>query len=265
MEDSRKYSVYPSDLDMLTSFKQFNEYIKDNNYQGGRRVNREDIFRLTVNPYRNLLADSFEEFIKLLGKYPYSIPLETHTFWEKKSKSSFANYVYVGKSQIEISVNSADLDIISAIHEKWKECFQASNPHQDKIERLSRYDLKKSVFLAHAFDDYGNLMASILSRFLKRLGFDVKEGAGYEAKDIPDKVTSKIKSQDIFICLVTRNTDWILSETAFAKGLNKYLILICQKDMSFKKGIIGSDYEHLLFTKDNIEKCFSDLVYALPI
>ncbi len=58
---------------------------------------------------------------------------------------------------------------------------------------------------------------------------------------------------------------WILSEAAYAKGKNKYIIIICQDDITFNKGIIGGDYEHLTFPKDLIEKCFSDLVYALPI
>jgi len=34
--------------------------------------------------------------------------------------------------------------------------------------------------------------------------------------------------------------------------------------MDVKKGILGADYEHLLFPPGNIEKAFSDLLYALP-
>jgi hypothetical protein len=97
------------------------------------------------------------------------------------------------------------------------------------------------------------------------LGFDVKEGSGYKARDIPDKVAGKIRSQDILICLVTPgDTSWILSEAAFAKGQNKYIVVVCQEEVTFNKGIIGGDYEHLSFPKDNVEKCFSDLVLALP-
>lgn len=35
--------------------------------------------------------------------------------------------------------------------------------------------------------------------------------------------------------------------------------------VNFNKGIIGGDYEHLPFSDAGIEKCFSDLVYALPV
>jgi hypothetical protein len=94
----------------------------------------------------------------------------------------------------------------------------------------------------------------------------LKRGAGYEAKDIPEKVAMKIDCQDIFICLVTSgDTIWILSEAAYAKGKSKYLIIICQDGVPFNKGIIGGDYEHLPFPEASIEKCFSDLVYALPV
>jgi hypothetical protein len=266
MEDSRDYSVYPSDLDILNAFKRFREYLMESGYEGGKQTRSEHKFKLEVTPFRTLLATDFDEFIKLLEKFPKSLPLEVHTTWKKKkSNIGFANYIYISKSLLSISVNSDDLDVISAIHDKLQDCFQAFNPAQEQIERLSKYGLKKSIFLAHRFDDYGNLMAGILQRFLQRLGFDVKEGSGYEAKDVPDKVGSKIKSQDIFICLVTPgDTSWILSEASFAKGYGKYIIIISQNDVDFRKGIIGGDYEHISFPPDNIEKCFSDLIYALP-
>lgn len=266
MEDSRTYSVYPSDLNILMAFRNFREYLVENKYEGGKQTNPEHKFRLSVNPYRVLLASDFDEFLKLLEKFPNSLPLEVHTSWKKKSNILFANYIYISKSSLSVSVNSDDLDIVSAIHDKLRDCFYASNPHQEQIERLSKYNLKKSIFIAHRFDDYGDKQAEILNRFLIRLGFDVKEGSGYEARDIPDKVAAKIRAQDIFICLVTPgDTSWVLSEAAFAKGHNKYIVIICQEDVTFNKGIIGGDYEHLSFPKSNIEKSFSDLVYALPV
>ncbi len=266
MEDSRTYSVYPSDLNIELAFRKFRDYLVENKYEGGKKTSEGHIFKLNVSPYRTLLANDFNEFMKLLDKFPNSLPLEVHTSWKKKSDVVFANYIYLSKSKLNVSVNSDDLDIISAIHDKIAEAFQASNPHQEQIERLSKYNLKKSIFLAHRFDEYGNKQAEVLNRFLIRLGFDVKEGSGYEAKDIPDKVGGKIRQQDIFICLVTPgDTSWILSEAAFAKGHNKYIVIICQEDVTFSKGIIGGDYEHLSFPKSNVEKCFSDLVYALPV
>jgi len=266
MEDSRSYSVYPSDLNLQMAFRHFAEFLATNGYKGGKRTLQDHTFRLKLSPYRTVLADNLDEFLRLLEQFPNALPLEIHTNWEKRGDNSFANYIYVSRSELMISVRSDDLMLNSAIHDKLKECFRASNPHQACAERLSKYDQKKSVFLAHRFDEYGKKQAEILNEFLTRLGFDIKEGAGYEAKDIPEKVVTRIRSQDIFLCLVTPgDANWILSEAAFAKGCNKYLVVVCEADISFNKGIIGGDYEHLSFPRDNIEKCFSDLVYALPV
>jgi hypothetical protein len=266
MEDSRSYSVYPSDLNILMAFRSFKEYLADNKFKGGKRTSQAHKFRLEVSRYRTLLADDFDEFLKLLEQFPNALPLEIHTKWEKRPNKAFANYIYISKSELMVSVNSGDLMLSSAIHDKLRECFSASNPHQEQMERLSKYEQKKSIFLAHRFDEYGNKQAEILNRFLCRLGFDVKEGSGYEAMDIPEKVAAKIRSQDIFICLVTPgDASWVLSEAAYAKGCNKYLVVVCEADVSFNKGIIGGDYEHLSFPRENIEKCFSDLIYALPV
>jgi len=121
------------------------------------------------------------------------------------------------------------------------------------------------VFLAHRFDEQGRAYAEVVVRFLRLLGFEVLQGEGYEARNIPEKVADRIRSQDIFLCIVSDgDASWILSEAAFAKGLSKYVIILRQEDVPFKKGIIGVDYEHLTFPKGSMEKAFTDLLYALP-
>ena len=267
MEDSREYNVYPSNLSIPSAFKCYRDFLNVRGYRGGKIMSNSHKFRLEISPYRALLADDFEEFLTLLEKYPHSLPIELHTKWEKDStKVWFANYIYLAKSSLSVSVRSDDLDVISSVHDNIRDCFHASNPHQDQLQRLSKYGLKKSIFLAHRFDETGNEISAIVSRFLSRLGFEVKEGSGYETKDIPDKVAAKIDSQDIFLCVVTQgDSSWILSEAAYAKAKNKYLIILCQNGVNFNKGIIGGDYEHLPFQDSGIEKCFSDLVYALPV
>jgi hypothetical protein len=254
MQDKREYTVYPSNLDIPSSFKCYRDYLKNRGYSKGAIYTAE----LTVSRYRTLSTEDFIEFIELLNRHPHSLIVNLHTRWEKEPDYQFTNQIYLTKS--------SHIDIVSSVHDKLQQCFHASNPHQDQIDRLSKFWLKKSVFLAHKFDEIGNKLASTLERFLLSLGFDVKEGSGYEPKNIPDKVARKIDCQDIFICLVTPgDSSWILSEAAYAKGRNKYLIIICQDSVEFNKGIIGGDYEHLSFPNDFIEKCFSDLVYALPI
>lgn len=266
MEDSRQYNVYPSDLDVPGAFARYKAFLDTRGYTGGAVTTSSHVFKLCVSPYRKLIAADFGEFLSLLQRYPHSLPIEVHTTWKRDSDIWFANYIYLSKSDLSVSVKSDDLDVISSVHDNIRDCFQASNPHHDQLERLSKYALKKSVFVAHRFDEVGNDTAATLTKFLSRLGFDIKEGAGYETRDIPDKVARKIDSQDIFICLVTPgDASWILSEAAYAKAKNRYLILVCQDGVTFNKGIVGGDYEHLAFPKSRIEKCFSDLIYALPV
>ena len=122
------------------------------------------------------------------------------------------------------------------------------------------------MFLAHRFDAEGKAAADALDRFLRRLGFDVVEGEGYEAREIPAKVSERIAAQDIFMCLATNGDhSWILSEAAYAKGLNKYIVLLCEDGVEFKKGILGQDYEYIVYPRGFIEKAFTDLLYALPV
>jgi len=135
----------------------------------------------------------------------------------------------------------------------------------ERSSQISRSSIKKPIFIVHRFDDYGNKVDRVLTTFLRRLGFDILEGSGYEAIDIPDKIAEKIISQDIFICLVTPgDTLWILTETVYARAIKKYIIILCQENIDFKSGILGSDYEYISFPENNLEKCFNDLLYALP-
>jgi len=266
MRERRVYTVYPSDLQIASAFRQYGEFLQARGYVARKKGSEDQCFSIEVSPHRSFGAEDFDEFLAILGRYPHSLPIELGCSWEKNKTQSFWGYIHIEKSRLRISVSSADLDIISSVHDALQQCFQASNPDASQRERLSRYGLKKSIFVAHRFDKTGVALATTMGTFLRRLGFDVKEGAGYETKNIPEKVAKRINAQDIFLCVVSPgDTSWVLSEAAYAKGRNKYLIVVCQTGVSFNKGIIGGDYEHLSFPRMNIEKCFSDLVYALPI
>jgi hypothetical protein len=265
MQEDRVYSVYPSDLNILNSFKEFEDYLNTSGFTPIEQKNSGHYLEIHVDSHRWLHAENYSEFIRLLTKHPNSLPISLHYNWNKNDKHSFSTIIEVNKSNLKVCVRSEDLEVISAIHDKIKICFKANNPLNENAEILSKYDLKRTIFLAHRFDDYGNKIATKLNTFLRRLRFDVLEGGGYETKNIPDKVTQKIRSQDIFICVFTPGDySWILSETAYAKALGKYIVIICENDQNINKGIIGGDYEHLPFPHDEIEKCYSDLLYSLP-
>jgi hypothetical protein len=218
---------------------------------------------LQVDPYRRLNAASWAEFIDLLERYPSALP--SFKFgWKKKDNTWIAAAVTVLESRLIISANSDDHDRVAGLHETLKTVFKASNPPISE-KPISRYNLKKSIFIAHRFDELGNEIAGIISKYCGLLGFAVKDGIGYENRAIPEKVTERIQSQDIFIVILTEGKhDWLISEMAYAKGLNKYLIVIVDSSLDISKGIVGSDFEHISFPAENIYKCLIDLLYVLP-
>ncbi len=222
------------------------------------------MFSLRLGDERRLNAYTFDEFMQLFEEYPYALPIMTHSHWVKNNGLITLD-LEISSSGLEIGVSSHEIAVVSGIHDRLAQLFKAHNPPKLKSTTLSRYNLKKSIFLAHRFDEQGKDIAWKLSAFLSRLGFDVVEGEGYETQNIPDKVAARIRSQDILLAVITSgDASWVLSEIAFSKGLNKYIIILCEEGLSFNKGIIGGDYEHLPFPKDRVETTYSDLLYTLP-
>lgn len=265
MDDTRSYTVFPSNLNLLECFRNFKKLLDKLRLNENHSFCRDILYYLKISDSRNLSCRNLDEFLEILEQYSSPVSIRTHSHWGKETKDSYGISINIGRSEIEIAVSSNDLNAISGMHERLSEIFKATNPPNDRSERISKYNLKKSIFVAHRFDEIGNKAAQVLIRFLTRLRFAAIEGSGYETRDIPDKVSDKIRSQDIFICIVTPgDSTWIMSETAFAKALNKYIIILCQESFVVNKGIIGNDYEYVSFPENTIEKSFNDLLYALP-
>ena len=219
----------------------------------------------TIDSTRSTSADTWKEFLRALTRFPAPEQISIHSHWKADSRPDLEIRVNYSKTRLHIIVGSTDEAINEFVHSRLQECFSASNPAPEKSPSLSRWNLKKTVFLAHRFDDHGKSVARTLERFLNRCGFGVIEGEGYEARQIPAKVAERIEAQDIMIALLTPGDHtWITSEAAFAHARRKYVIFVAQEGLPVQKGIMGSDYEHLIFPADSIEKVFIDLLYALP-
>lgn len=264
MRDSRSYSLYPSDLNLSAAYGSLFAYLGECKYTEARDCDNIS-FRLVIDDSRRLSGKSVKEFLTLIERFPHATSVATHFHWERSTTDRFGLGVDVTSSQIDVWVESDDLNTIAAIHEKAREFFLARNPVPEKSASVSRRSLRKTIFLAHRFDPQGRSVASTLCKFLRRLSFDVIEGEGYDSQNIPDKVSARIRSQDVFICLVTPgDPSWLLSEAAFAKALEKHIIILMQDHTTLNRGIIGQDFEHIPFPDGGIEKAFSELIYALP-
>lgn len=265
MIDTRKYRIYPNDLSIGAAYEAICQHLQRCGYTEQKESYCPDVgYTVHLSDERTLRTHTSQEFLELLKQYHAPQSTSMHCHW-KKMEAEVQLLIGLGRSFIEVTVSADDLTTIAGLHDKISELFQARNPPVEK-GNVSRYDLKPTIFLAHRFDEAGRNYAETLGRFLRLLGFEVLEGEGYEARDIPAKVAERIRSQDIFLCLVSEgDPTWILSEAAFAKGLSKYIVILVQDGLRFKKGIVGTDYEHLTFPKGLIEKTYSDLLYALPI
>lgn len=264
MKDIRKYRAFPSDLDLAGSFHRVVEYFTECGYKEDADSCDRVKLILRLSESRNIQVGTFKEFFKVLGEYPRPRMIFLHTHWKAK-REWIGLEMSVDSSSIEVEVDSSELNVLSGIHDRVREIFQASVPTPERSPSSFRRELKKTVFLAHRFDGTGKDVAAIVSTFLRRLGFEVVEGEGYEANNVPEKVAKRIQSQDIFLCVGTAgDQSWLLSEAAFAKGLGKYMILLLEQGVTFNKGIIGADYEYLSFAPGFIEKAFNDLLFALP-
>jgi len=265
VRETRRYSVYPSNLDIAAAFGRLRDHFQASKYSEDASACENVRYTVDWADSRSLETRSYDEFLKILAQGTRPEKVVAHSHWDTRSIGDLGCIIGVNPGSLNVVVESSDLNLLAGTHDIVRQLFEATNPPRDRPQFLRRWDLKKSVFLAHRFDDQGTRDAHTLEMFLIRLGFEVLEGAGYEARDIPPKVAERIKRQDIFLCLVTPgNQSWILSEASYAKALGRYVILLLEDGLDFDKGILGNDFEHITFPSGFVEKAFSDLMYALP-
>ena len=265
MRETRRYSVYPSDLKPAVSFAGLLEHMKRCGYEEDPTACSNIKYSVDLPDSRSMETTRYTEFMDILSRQPQPKEIVVHSHWSTGKSGDLGCTVLLDPGSLVVTVESPDLNLLGGIHDTVRQLFQASNPPSEKSPVLRRFELKKSVFLAHRFDADGNAAAQSLSGFLRRLGFQVAEGEGYEAREIPAKVSERITSSDIFMCVVTPgDQSWILSEAAYAKALQKYIVLLCEDGVSFSKGILGRDYEYITYPSGVVEKSFTDLLYALP-
>ena len=265
LRDERTYRVYPSNLSVSAAFERLFQHFRDDCQYVDRSDQTCVRYRVKVDDARTVTAQDSREFLRILKEVQQAESVSVHSHWHARGDFLFALDVDIRSRDVEIAVLSLDLTLIGGVHDSAQRIFEASNPPAERSPSTERYNLKKSVFLAHRFDEAGFKAATVARRLLVRMGFSVLEGEGYEARPIPDKVADRIKTQDIFLCIVTPgDMTWLASEGGFAKAHGKYLVVMCEEGVAFSPGVIGGDHEYIAFPKDLIEKGFIDLLYALP-
>lgn len=131
-------------------------------------------------------------------------------------------------------------------------------------EGEGRLRLKRTVFIAHSFDDVGRSYAFQLTKFLSLLGFEVATGEGFSPESVSAKVRRRLLAQEIVIAVMSHKDDltWLIQESASVSLVAKPIFLLIERGVEFKPGILG-DQEYILFEPGQITGAFTPILEGL--
>jgi hypothetical protein len=132
------------------------------------------------------------------------------------------------------------------------------------VDACNATALRRSVFIAHAFDDSGRSYAFQLTKFLSLLKFEVATGNGFSPESISNKVKRRLNAQGIAVAILSRKEDmaWLIQEMAGADMKGKPLIVLFEEGVEFKPGLLG-DLEYIRFGEGAFAACFIPIVEGL--
>jgi hypothetical protein len=208
--------------------------------------------------WHNIYKRAPQEIIEKVGSF-FSKPLKTI----KESEERFGVGVDFYKSEIEVGVHAQNnLGFIERVHDVVRNELHLERPKRIDDDSYRRKMLNATVFIARHFDDKGDKYYSTISNFLSLLGFDVLQGEEYISDSIPEKVKHKIDQQDAVTVNVSGDRDhsWLISESSYALGKNKHIILLVESATKIDNGILGKDLEYITYPENEIEKTFCSLL-----
>jgi hypothetical protein len=223
----------------------------------------DNYFRINIDEFESVKCDGIEELVEVLRKTPVFERFECSPFFRGKRPEHFLRTgVSFDNRSVRVDVASQDVDLIEATHRFLKDTFNLRNPEIPTSPDDRPKYLHPTVFIGRHFDEVGNQYYATLSSFLQLLGFDVKQGEEYTSQAIPEKVKSRIESQDIFLGIVSgdRNHEWLIAEPSYALGKGKHVILVVEKEATYMPTILGQDLEKLRFDAGHIEQTFTPLL-----
>lgn len=122
MRDSRTYRAYPSDLDIVDAFRKLDSYLVSCKFAENKDSYCSNIhYRLRVSSTRRIEADNYREFMDLLGRFTGAMPINMHGHFVNSKKEKVACIVSIDKSELDVTIESDNLNLISAFHERTKE------------------------------------------------------------------------------------------------------------------------------------------------
>ncbi|MGC8605455.1 MAG: hypothetical protein ACP5VS_17455, partial [Desulfomonilaceae bacterium] len=261
MRRTVKYHIWPRDIRFEDGLEPLVEFVSERNFVIKDQKCCE--FYIAISKFEELECDSIDQFVKKMKHTPeYELSRVLLLF----NRSGLDDYLKImikfDWHTIDIWVGSTNPDLVDAIHVFLKEIFYLKNPEiPESPENRAKY-LQPTIFIAHRFDASGKNYFESLSTFLKLLGFQVKHGKEYTSEGIPDKVRSRIDSQDIFIVTVSGpgEAPWLIAEPTYALGKGKHIVLAVENGANYDPTILGKDLEQIRFGSGHIEQTFIPLL-----
>ena len=167
------------------------------------------------------------------------------------------------KDSIRVSMARNTADSITALFRALEETFDlvTVKPSLGTERQVAK---RRTVFVAHSFDERGKSYAYEVIKLLTLLGFQVATGEGYSPEGVSTKVRKRLMGQEVVIAVLSRKEDstWLTQETAGAAFTNKPLILLIEEGVAFKPGVLG-DLECIRFSEGQISAAFVPLLEGL--
>jgi hypothetical protein len=123
---------------------------------------------------------------------------------------------------------------------------------------------KFNIFISCSFRDEHNAVVNYASNIIKSLGFSPLLLKSAEGKQIPEKIKENIKICDVFLLLVLEDlSDYILNEIGIAFALDKRIIVLHDKKVEMKGGILSNLTDYIIYDRSYYWEFTPELIVLL--
>lgn len=246
-------------------------YWKENNESAVYRISSANLLFNTIS--QTIETKSLEEFKEILRSLKETILTANAGLYnsyvfdgDEESESSHSESLFefaYRQDTIEIILSQNSFENIRKLFITIEEILslEAIKPKMLEEENIDR---KRSIFVAHSFDQTGKSYAYELNQFLKLIQFEVLTGEGYSPESISKKVLKRLKAQENVIVIISKEEvpTWLTQEAAGATFLEKPLFILIEKGANFISGIHG-DSEYIEFSPGEISETFIPILQGL--
>jgi len=215
-------------------------------------------------------VNDFSDFLQNSNEVPHEVKIRIACIIDPKDADPYEiklPYFFFlwSKERISISIARNTMSNALRILEEIEGLLQLepASPPTSEIE-IEERDLRRTVFIAHSFDDIGRSYAFQLIKLFSLIGFEVSTGEGYAPEKVFKKVRRRLLAQDVVVAIISNRDDltWLIQEMTGAELADIPLIALVEEETEFKSGILG-DLEFIRFPKGQISETITPILEGL--